>query len=82
MDLDYLIRPSFKVGEIIRHKLTGQPYRVIHIYKYYGTILIDLTDRNPLATTLTLKPCYYEDYAPDRDMKMVGDWWQYQPVSI
>lgn len=82
MDLDKLVRPHWKVGEIIRHKNTGNPFRVIHIYKYVSTILVDLTDNAPLPPTLMLLPRNYDDYAVDSDMEFRNDKWEFNQVAI
>lgn len=79
---DRLTRPKWRVGDIIRSKITAHPYRVIHIYKYFATILIDMLDNSELQPTFTLLPRKYEDYCIDSDMRMKGEEWEYQPLSI
>ncbi len=85
MDLpnpDNLCKPPYQTGDIIRRKEDGHPYRVVHIFKKYGTILIDLFDANPLATTLTLKPSHYDQFAKDHEMQLNKDEFIYRPINI
>lgn len=78
-------RYYWKIGDVIRHKRTGHPYLVIHIYHQSATILVDLEDSSPLRPTLTLLNSEYPDYAPDHDMeqkKTVNNRmeWNYSPI--
>ena len=93
MQSDPYARPTWKVGNIIRHKATGHPYQVIHIFKFStatepspgsATVLIDLNDRSELPISFTLLPRNYDDYAVERDMELKKDsiTWQYNSISL
>jgi|GEM_PF-4455805 len=65
MTNEQLPRPNWKVGEIIRHKSTGHPYLVQHIYKFVSTLVIDLCDPQTPIPGLFILPRNYDDYATD-----------------
>lgn len=66
---DKSISCNWKKGEIIRNKLTGTPYFVIHKFEYVCTLIIDMTDTSQLPQLLTLLPKDYNNYALASDME-------------
>lgn len=81
-------------NDIIRHKLTGHPLFVLHVYLNICTLVVDLVSNQPLSPTYALLPKCYNYYARDEDMKCkekedkVTNWkhepygdkdWNYQP---
>lgn len=82
-DLDTSARTNWQVNDVIRHKMTGHPFLVVHIYKYVCTIVVDLKDDRKLRPTLTLLPSDYDEYAPDWQMEeLVDGKLTYKPVEI
>jgi len=83
---DTSIDTPWKKGDMVRHKITGHPYKVIHIYRYVCTILIDLEDREQLAQPYILLPRSYDDYALDEVMQQVKKndsvEWQFSPFPL
>jgi hypothetical protein len=83
-------------NDIIRHKITGHPLLVLHIYKNICTIVVDLESTEPLSQTYALLPKCYNYYAHDSEMKCeeeetkVSNWhferygdtdWNTQPLA-
>lgn len=68
-EIDTSIRPTWKAKDIIRNKLTGHPYKVLHVFNYNATIIVDLEDRSPLPLMYSLLPREYSNYAKDSDME-------------
>lgn len=81
------IRINWKVNDRIRNKETGHPFLVLHVSKYYCTI-VDLESNEPLVTPWILLQRNFDEYAKDQDMELVVKKkssimeWQYHPVYL
>jgi hypothetical protein len=82
---DKTIQCNWKKCDIIRNKLSGTPYFVIHKFEYVCTLIIDMTDTSQLPQSLTLLPKDYDNYALASDMeaevkKNEDIEWKYNPI--
>ncbi len=81
-----VVHPKWKKNDIIRHKISGHPYLVIHIYKNMGTIVTDMMVNSNPSITFTILPRDYNQYAMDSDMRYNDETlivsWQYAPQSL
>lgn len=76
------VRINWKVNQVIRHRLTGHPYLILHVSKYFCTV-IDLETDDPLTPTWTLLQRNFDDYALDHDMRVKkNEDWEYYHISI
>lgn len=66
LETDY--KEPWKIRDIIRNKITGHPYLVIHVYQFRGTAVVDLEDDKDLEPALIILPRRYDEYAPDYQM--------------
>ncbi len=69
-------------NDIIRHKLTGKPYRIIHIWIDRAIELMDLESKNALEPVILLKPSHYNEFAKDRDFTFKEERLSYEPITI
>jgi len=74
---------TWKVGDLIRHKNSGKPYVVVHLYHQVGTMIADMEERHPVARMLFKRD--YEDFARDRDMQITESpehdvSWKFDPI--
>ena len=61
---------KWRVNDIIRNKATGHPYLVLHVSRYYCSI-VDLNTQDPLSPTWTLLQRDFDKYASDEDMEAI-----------
>lgn len=57
----------WKPGDMLREKITGKPFFVVHVYKT-GTLISDMSWTGVVAPLLLL-PREYKDYALDDEME-------------
>lgn len=62
------IQPKWKVNDVIRQKVTGHPYLIVHIHKYVATFIVDMEDKASPSSPLVLLPRAYDDYTVDWNM--------------
>ncbi len=60
---------SWTKNDIIRHKMSGKPYKVIHVYTGIATMMVDMTYGGELTTAEMLFPRDYISYAKDKDFE-------------
>lgn len=87
MDRDTSVKAYWKTNDIIRHKTTGHPFLVIHVYKYICTIIVDLESNTALTQTLALLPKDYDKYANEHNMQAKESKndiieWKYKSIQI
>ena len=80
------IRINWKVNDKIRNKETGHPYLVLHVSRYYCTV-IDLESKDPLVQPFILLPRNFNEYAKDHDMELTVKKnglmnWHYNPIYL
>jgi hypothetical protein len=77
------IETNWNKNDIIRHKVTGHPYLVVHVYQHVSTIIIDLLDKSSLRITYTIVPSEYDNYTKDKNMEQTIKKnvinWEYKP---
>lgn len=76
----FTVKQKFLPGQIIRHKQTGQPLYVLHVYRI-ATIVIDPQEKGIVFPRVLLERDY-PNYAKDDDMDKKGDSWEYHPVTM
>lgn len=75
-------RINWKINDIIRHRLSGHPYLIIHISRYACTV-VDLESHESPLPSFTLLPRNYSDYARDRDLELKKNGeFTYHPITL
>lgn len=71
---------KWKQGDIIRNKYSGEAYMVIFHHYKVGSIICDLTEKNPIPMMLFERD--YSDFARDCDMVQVNGKWVYEDITL
>jgi len=74
--------PRWKRNDIIRHKATGHPYKVLHLFKNCSTLLEDLQDRAIPRGCFNLDPSHYDEFCVDTDLELKENKWVYNQITL
>lgn len=75
-------RVIWTAKDVIRHKITGKPYLVKHVWIDIATDVIDLEAAIDPQPTVTILPRSYSYYALDRDFTLKGHELCYEPIQV
>lgn len=74
-------RPNYKVNDVIRNKQSGHPYLILHVSRFYLTV-IDLEDNNKMVLPLVILSRNFDEYAIEHNMELKKNKWEYKPVIL